>query len=146
MRHLRLSLAVISLLSLGLAACGSDNGEQAASELAVTGTDTLEFSPDSFTVAVGTEITLEFTAEDAVEHDFVIAGAADVGSTGDEGHGDHRDDTSMDETDLHVAHADAGQSVTATFTINEAGTYDVYCSVPGHRESGMVATLTVTTD
>lgn len=144
MRHLRLSLAVISVLSLALAACGSDNGDQSVSELAVTGTDSLEFSPDSYTVAAGTEITLEFTAEDAVEHDFVIAGAAEAGSTGDEGHGN--DDHSSNGMDLHVAHADAGQTVTSTFTIDQAGTYEVYCSVPGHRESGMIATLTVTTD
>jgi hypothetical protein len=45
--------------------------------------------------------------------------------------------------DLAVAHADPGQTVTGTFMIREPGAYEVYCSVPGHRESGMVATLTV---
>lgn len=146
MQHLRLSLAVISLLSLGLAACGSDTGEETVSELAVTGTESLEFVPDSYTVAAGTEITLEFTAEDAVEHDFVIEGAAEAGSVAEDENGEHGDDSTTDGADLHVGHVDAGQTVTTTFTINDAGTYEVYCSVPGHREAGMVATLTVTTD
>jgi uncharacterized cupredoxin-like copper-binding protein len=29
-----------------------------------------------------------------------------------------------------------------TFTVEE-GTYEFYCSIPGHRESGMVGTLVV---
>lgn len=46
-------------------------------------------------------------------------------------------------TDRHVAHADPGETVTATFTIDQAGTYTAYCSVPGHRDAGMVASLEV---
>lgn len=89
----------------------------------------------------GEEITLELTAEAGVEHDVVIADAADVGTVGEEG------DMDMDNGeagDLHVAHADAGQTTSATFTIDEPGTYEVYCSVPGHREAGMTANLTAT--
>ncbi len=37
----------------------------------------------------------------------------------------------------------AGQSATATITL-APGTYTFYCPVPGHRERGMVGTLTVT--
>ena len=36
-----------------------------------------------------------------------------------------------------------GKSTTLTVTLQK-GTYTLYCSVPGHRQSGMVAKLTVT--
>lgn len=48
-----------------------------------------------------------------------------------------------EDGDLHVVHADAGELASGTFTIDEPGSYEVYCSVPGHRDAGMVATLTV---
>ncbi len=37
-----------------------------------------------------------------------------------------------------------GQSGTLQFTVMEAGTYEVYCSLPGHADRGQRGTLTVT--
>lgn len=56
------------------------------------------------------------------------------------------DDHGADEADgdLHVAHAEMGQTSTTTFTVHAPGDYEVYCAVPGHRQAGMTATLTVT--
>lgn len=38
----------------------------------------------------------------------------------------------------------AGQSATVEFTVSEEGTYEVYCSLPGHASRGQTGTLTVT--
>lgn len=140
----RVPLLLTALVSaLLLVSCG-DDAPSTSTELSVSGTDELAFEPDAFAVPVGTEVTVEFTAEGAVEHDLVIEEAAMVGMTGEQGHGEHEDeDHATDDGDLHVAHADAGETATATFTIDEAGSYEVFCSVPGHREAGMVAELTV---
>ena len=150
MRSTHRRLALLSAGALLLAACGDDGDAgdaEPTTELTVTGTDELTFEPDEFTVPTGQEITLELTSE-SVEHDLVIADAAEVGHVGDEGHGDHDadehgDDHAEGEHDLHVAHADGNETVTATFQIDEPGTYEVYCSVPGHHEAGMTATLQV---
>lgn len=126
-----------------LAACGDDDATEASTTntpgntVAVNGTDRLAFEPDEFTIPAAEEVTLELTAA-SVEHDFVVEGAADDGTV----EGDQMD-RGDDPDDLHVAHADAGETVTATFRIDKPGTYTVYCSVPGHRDAGMVASLEV---
>jgi plastocyanin len=40
-------------------------------------------------------------------------------------------------------YADAGETTTGAFTL-EAGTYTVICTIAGHREAGMVGTVTAT--
>lgn len=37
-----------------------------------------------------------------------------------------------------------GGSGSITFTPQQAGTFQYYCAIPGHKEGGMIGTLTVT--
>jgi uncharacterized cupredoxin-like copper-binding protein len=140
--HRRRALGVLAAGSVALAACGGDGAGDAmpmgaapaadtGTDIEVTGTDSVRFEPDTLTVPAGEEVTLTFSADSGVEHDFVIEGAATVGTADAEREGD-----------LHVVRADPGETATATFRVDEPGSYAVYCSVPGHRDTGMVATLT----
>jgi uncharacterized cupredoxin-like copper-binding protein len=93
-------------------------GAAASTEAAVSTVD-LAFEPKEFTIAAGTDVTVTITNEGALQHDFTI-----------------------DELDIASDLLNGGDS--GTVTINaEPGTYEFYCSVPGHREAGMVGTLTV---
>jgi uncharacterized cupredoxin-like copper-binding protein len=129
--------AMAAATMLLLVACGGDGdgGADAVTELSVEGTNELRFEPDEYTIPVGEEVTVELTS-DGVEHDFVIEGGADVAEAGEQ-------EEDVPEGDLEVVHADAGETASGTVTVNETGTYEVYCNIPGHREAGMVATLTV---
>lgn len=51
-------------------------------------------------------------------------------------------DLTIDELDLMID-VEAGDTVTAGITDAEPGSYDFYCSVPGHAQAGMTGTLVV---
>ncbi len=114
-------LAVATVVAAGLlTACGAD-GETGTGQatVSVTGTDELSFEPADLTASAGT-ITVELTAEDAVEHTFVVE---ELG-------------------DRQVVAAEPGTTSTGTIEL-DAGSYTFYCDVPGHRQAGMQGTLTV---
>lgn len=141
-------MKVSALLIAGIlvAGCGDEAGTATGTTdaIEVTGTEDLRYEPDAFTVAAGEEVNIEFTTE-GVEHDFNIEAAADVGSVGEMDMDMEDDEAHMDvpEEDLEVVHVDADSTGMGTFTIDEPGTYTVYCAVPGHRAAGMEATLEV---
>jgi len=84
--------------------------------LNVTGAE-YSFAPSPLKASAGTT-TIRFTNKGAVEHDFAI-----------------------DALHVHLV-AQPGKMAEATLTL-KPGTYKSYCSVPGHSQSGMHGTLTV---
>jgi uncharacterized cupredoxin-like copper-binding protein len=144
---------MVALGALVLGSCGDDAADTPAKEalsragsdadLEVIATDDARFEPDALTMPAGEEVTLALSAQNGPEHDFVVEDAADVGRVvGDDTH----PNDGQAAGDLHIAHADPGETAEATFQIDSSGTYTVFCSIPGHREGGMVATLTVEGD
>lgn len=117
--------AVLLAAALTLAACGGgdDGGDDAAGggasgdSVTVT-TSEFAFDPDDITIPADTDVTVVLdNSGGSVEHDFTI-----------------------DEQDVQIT-ADPGGTAEGTVNV-PAGDYVVYCSVPGHREAGMEASLT----
>lgn len=106
-------------VAITASACGGAGGDSGGATLEVVGTDALEFAPAELSAPAGT-ITIELTAEETVEHTFVIE----------------------DLDDTEVVSAAAGETTSGSVEV-EAGSYTFYCSVPGHREAGMEGELNV---
>jgi uncharacterized cupredoxin-like copper-binding protein len=129
----KLLVALLFIMLLILSACGGGGGP--STTINVTMTDFM-FTPDSFMVLAGKEITLNATNNGAVEHDFVILKlGANVGDKFD----------SEDAPNVFLqAKVSPGESKSITFTAPaEAGDYYVTCGIPGHHEAGMNGKLTV---
>ena len=135
-RRYPLLILVLGLASACvLAACGGDDddgGEEAAQQeqtpAETTGADgqadvalsEFEFDPADVTAEAGSTITLENVG--STEHDLRLReGGKDIGGT---------------------EVFDAGQSEELKVDF-EPGKYEMYCSVPGHEDSGMKGTFTV---
>lgn len=127
---LRAIVALVAVMAMMvLVACGggggngdSGNGGGGAADGAITvqAGPGFVFDPNSITVSAGEEVTITINNADTIDHDFVI-----------------------DEFNVDSGVLSGGESTTVSFTPSEPGTYEFYCSVPGHRESGMVGTLIV---
>jgi uncharacterized cupredoxin-like copper-binding protein len=94
------------------------------------------FTPDTFSIPAGQEITVNTKNNGAVIHEFVIM---KLGETVGENFGDE------DEGNIYwEVEAEPGKSVTATFTApTEPGEYQVVCGTEGHFMAGMVGKLNV---
>lgn len=139
------SIIFISLLTgaaVALAACSGTGSNAGAQSLTVEAKE-LAFSPTAMEVTAGEPVKLTLQNNGVLEHDFSImefpieGEAAESGGSGHEaGHSEG------DEPDLHVS-ALGGASATLEFTPSKPGTYEFWCTVPGHKEAGMTGTLVV---
>ena len=121
---------------LALGACGDDDGGDGAALTSIEATASdFQFEPDSWTVPVGEEFTIDFTNDGSVEHEWaVIRLGEDLTS---------EDDFAEDKILFEVEAIPAGESTTEQFTVDEAGTYQVICGIETHFDAGMEGTLTV---
>jgi len=94
----------------------------ASAPKAVTATETeFKIALPSSTIAAGS-YSFDVKNDGKIEHDFVIKG------------------NRVDEKTPTIG---AGESATLDVDL-KPGTYDVYCSIPGHKQAGMDVKLTVT--
>ena len=101
------------------------------------------FAPDALEVTVGDVVEIAIQNVQPVLHDLTIdAIDADVHVSYLAGTGQHAHQDPDVEADVHFALTERGSGI-VHLRINEPGEFVFYCSVPGHRESGMVGTLIV---
>lgn len=141
----RISSLLAVVLTLLLAACGQSQSAASTSQtLSVTAKE-FAFVPAALSVQAGQPVTISLQNTGAVEHDWSVPEieiSGEAKSSGDTPSG-HMMGDAGDEPKLHVA-ASIGGKGTLTFTPSKPGTYEYYCTVAGHKEAGMVGTLTVT--
>ncbi len=105
------------------------------------------FTPNVLEAEAGEVIEIAIQNVEAVLHDFTIDKIdADLHVSYLGGTGEHAHDAEMDMeaemADLHFALTEPGSGV-VHIKVHEPGEYVFYCSVPGHREAGMVGTLII---
>ncbi|MEE8337845.1 MAG: plastocyanin/azurin family copper-binding protein [Dehalococcoidia bacterium] len=102
------------------------------------------FTPSVLEVKVGQVVEIAIQNIDPILHDFTIDKIdADLHISYLGGSGEHaHDGMVLEEADLHFALSEAGSGV-VHIKVYEPGVYVIYCSVPGHRELGMVGVLRV---
>ncbi len=97
----------------------ADHGGQTGSTAVTIEMVDIAFEPKEVTIPADTDVTVTLPNAGAAAHNFHI-----------------------DELNIHTEDVPSGGSTTVTINA-PAGTYEFYCNVPGHKEAGMVGTITV---
>ncbi|MBY5163579.1 cupredoxin domain-containing protein [Salsipaludibacter albus] len=130
-------LTMVLAAAVVLGGCGDDASEptsDAAASIDATARE-YEFTPEAWTVPTGESFTIELTNDGTVEHEWaVLRLGEDIESEAD---------FAEDKVLFEVEALPAGESETATFTIDEPGTYQVICAISGHFGQGMEGALSV---
>ncbi len=136
-------LFAVIALAVFLVGCTSAP-PQATTQITVEASD-FAYQPASIIVPVGEPVTITLNNIGNIEHDFAVeeisvtdVEASDVGPAAHHLSG-HEAEV---DYDLHFF-AKAGDTASLQFTALEPGTYEVFCSVEGHKEAGMIARLVV---
>ncbi|MGD9712591.1 MAG: cupredoxin domain-containing protein, partial [Thermomicrobiales bacterium] len=106
-------------LTVGAPATPATTPEADTGEATVILALDIYFDPRAMEIPADTEVTLELRNEGAAPHNFTIYAL---------------------EISVDLAPGETKQAVLNA----PAGTYEYFCNIPGHREAGMVGTLTVT--
>ena len=113
---IRMLLTAAVLATVVLAACGS--GAATPKELSVEASD-FKFDPVTINLKAGEPVQATITNTGTLAHTFTIP-----------------------DLDVNVSLA-AGQTATIDFTPTESGTFELLCTVLGHKDAGMVGTVVV---
>lgn len=146
------AIAIVLAVPLVAWACGDDdgdNGDGTGDNATVTVVaENTKFAPGEIAVNSGQEVTLDLENRDAFEHDLQVDGlGVEVieGGTDRPEHGGEDPEGAQHGSDAGVlaVHTGGDETDSITFMASTPGTYEFYCTIPGHKESGMVGTLTV---
>ena len=116
-------LVVVAALALAIAGgvLAADRALDGVSQQVAIRASQLRFQPADITIRAGEWVTVAFTNDDHVVHDWMVEGVPNVDVP-----------------------ARPGQTARLRFVLDKPGTYRIMCSIPGHAEAGMVGTLVVT--
>ncbi|HWP28584.1 MAG TPA: cupredoxin domain-containing protein [Chloroflexota bacterium] len=125
LRHIGFGAVLLGMVALvACAGGGAPAGKPAAGGATTIKTlDTMRFDPNTITARANQQVSLTLdNSGQALVHDFTI--------------------DNLGGSRVHVE-VQPNQRASVQFTPTAPGTYQFYCSQPGHREAGMVGTLTV---
>ena len=140
-----LTTVMFTVTALTIAACGGEaatttGGGGAASTELTTSVKEYVFTPNTWTVPAGEQVTITVTNEGSLKHEWVLLQDG-VTITSEEDLPDSEEE--LEENFVNVEkEVEPGETTTLTFEAPPAGSYQVICAIPGHFNAGLKGTLT----
>lgn len=119
-RTVAVAAALAAALAVGCARAGRGGGAAGQAQNVVVSSAGMKFDPAVITAPANANLRITFQNRDTVEHNLTIPAL-----------------------NAKMSNVPPGASGRLEVTTKGSGSYDVICTVPGHRESGMLAKLEV---
>ena len=129
---LALVLGFVAIVAAGDGGGPAAGGGGPSDTVSVTATE-FAFDPADVTIPAATEVPVTLENGGGVAHNWTVL-SEEIGSEAE---------FSEDLVLVQVPDTEAGASTEEAITIDEAGAYQVICTVPGHFDGGMTGTVTV---
>lgn len=115
----------------------TDLNEMRQEQIVVINANEFSYSPTNLEIPKGKEVTIILKNKGEIEHDIQIDNTnveiIDM---------EPRDHNHSDNSGLHI-HALPKEETKVTLKILDAGEFQYYCTLPGHKDAGMTGTLEV---
>ncbi|MGE0229735.1 MAG: cupredoxin domain-containing protein [Dehalococcoidia bacterium] len=134
--------ALMAATAFVAVACADNESEEAPARAMQVSMQDIAYSTTTLTAAKGDQIRIELDNKGQVTHDFTIDRIPVDGLHSEGGATGEEHDHAAAANALHLA-LDKGKAGWLEFEPTEAGTYEFYCTVPGHKDAGMRGALTV---
>jgi plastocyanin len=122
-----------AVLLMVITACGDSGGSSSDTEISVSAKE-FEFTPSSWSIAGDTDVTINFTNDGSIDHEWaVLTEGTNIAN---------EDEFNEDIVEWEIEATPAGTSVTESHSF-APGTYQVVCALDGHFNAGMEGTLVV---
>ena len=135
----RTLLAALVIFALTSVACSGGGGGGASTDLAAT-VQEFQFTPSTWTVPAGQQITIDVTNQGSTTHEWVLLQPG-VTITSEDDLPDTEEELLANFVYVEEE-VEVGETKTLTFEAPPAGTYQVICAIEGHFNAGMEGTLT----
>lgn len=153
-RVILIGVLIAAATSLTVAACGGGGDSVKADVTIDIKAENMRFVPAELEVPAGKTVLIRMQNTESNQHDFEVGGLTaeilartgmtDEGMAGMAHEGMSGMGNSAGSQGAINMHSAANGKASVTFRTDKAGTYDIYCTMPGHKESGMVGKLVVT--
>ncbi len=132
------ALVVLAVVALTTVAC-SGGGNESSTELTATVKE-FQFTPNTWTVPAGEQISIAITNDGTVTHEWVLLQEG-VTITSEDDLPETEEELLADFVNVEEE-VPAGETKTLTFQAPPAGTYQIICAIEEHFDAGMEGTLT----
>ena len=119
-------------------------GEMLEVTLHVVESGGLAFDQDVIEIPAGQRVMVILVNDGKLEHDFEVAQLpVEQVEAGKKMEGSSQMGDMHHKEGIVAAHAMSGMKASVMFTPLQTGEYEFYCTIPGHKEAGMVGKLVV---